>query len=532
MWDSRNNLALAATLFLVVIMLLPIAALLINVFNVDLQLPTNISISSLIILFINSLLFSASVTFFSLLFGVLLALGIAKTNLAFKKIWLLLFTLPLFIPTNIQAIIWSDLFGQYTGINQLLMHLLNQNETSMKFNAWFSAGWVQLISYYPIVLLSMCAGFIHWDKQWSEASLFYHHNKKLQILLMWRYYRNYIGISALLVFIFSFSDFAVADLFQVHVYATEIFLQLSAYLNISGAIITSLPMLAVGLLMLYWLYHWLEQIPLTNKVSHNHQIVLYSVSNSTQIVLNICFSILSLVMIIIPMFVLIYQIDSWHTIQRAILATWKDISVSVFISLMGSMLILLFSLIIAYVIQRKIKPANQWMRLALLFTLILPSSVIGIAYINLWNSPYLPDIFYQKGLIIPLALCLVFLPLAVEIMILQFKKIPQSMEQAAFVCRINLITSLRITLLPSLLPSIKIIGALCFIFCFNELTTTLLIAPPGISILPVRLFSMVHYGPQQLVAALSLIQLTILSLPVFLLFKYNRNFLGNTTNIS
>jgi ABC-type spermidine/putrescine transport system permease subunit II len=44
---------------------------------------------------------------------------------------------------------------------------------------------------------------------------------------------------------------------------------------------------------------------------------------------------------------------------------------------------------------------------------------------------------------------------------------------------------------------------LCFILSFRELTGTLLVTPPGVETLGVRIYSLYHYGAGQLVAALS-----------------------------
>ena len=521
--DSRDKLAITATVCFCILAVLPISALILSVLINDPQLPTNTTTTSLSRLFLSSLIFSSCVTLSAIALGSLLALVIVKTNLAYKSMWLGLFSLPLFIPTNIQAIIWSELLGQQTGINQWLTSFYDLQNPLIEFNPWFAAAWVQMISYFPIILLTLSVGFIRWDYRWSEACQFYSHSKQLRLVLMWRYFRNYFGISGLLVFIFSMSDFAVADLFQVHVYATEIFLQLSAYMNISGAIITSIPTLMIGLLLLYWIYQWLEHVPLTENDGRNKQPKMVKLNNKLQLTIHVIFILLALLIIVLPVGLLISQIESLYTLGRVFSNAWHDIVTSIIISLCATLLTLCTAFITAYAIHRKLKTAGIWLRLGLLFVLILPSSFIGIAYITLWNNPLLPNIFYQQGLIIPLALCLLFLPIAVEIFLLQLKKLPQSMEQAAFVCNIGLLTSLKITLLPKLKPTINIIGIFCFIFCFNELTTTLLIAPPGLSILPVRLFSLVHYGPKDLIAALSLLQLFVLAIPILYLLKYRHN---------
>ncbi|MCW8930560.1 MAG: hypothetical protein OQL19_10010 [Gammaproteobacteria bacterium] len=519
--DSRQTLAIFSILTFSIMAILPILFLVATVFFNHFLAPTNISFTELQLLFLNSFFFSSNVTFFTLFLGMGLAWIFTRTTLRHSFIWLGLFCLPLFIPINILANIWSHFLGNHTGLNALLLKWLPSTEPLLNFSPWFSASLVQIMSFYPISLLIFYAAFLRWEQHWSEACYFSSYYKKLHRIVLWRYYRNYLGISALLIFVFSFSDFAVADMFQLHVYATEVFLQLSAYSNLSGALILSLPIILMGIIYLFFIYHWLEHIPLSNGYGNNRQITLKILSPVQTTTLYLLFLFLIGMIIVLPISYLLITIDSWTNMGQLIQLVWQDIILSLFLSFIATTICLLLSLALAYSISRKLKPMGIWIRLFLLFLFILPSSLIGIAYIHFWNQPYFPDFIYQQGWILPFALSLIFLPIAVEIFLLQFKKLPIVEEQAAHLCGISFYKSLRLAILLRLTPVIKIVSLICFIFCFNELTISLLISPPGLSILPVRLFSMVHYGSQSLIASLSLLQLLVLIIPVFFLYRYN-----------
>ncbi len=522
MSDSRQHLALSSGFALLVMAVLPLFFLIGTVLFSQYSIPTNISSNAIQLLFVNSFIFSSCVTFLALLMGVGLAWLFSKTTLGYPLFWISLFCLPLFIPVNILAGIWSDFLGQHTGLNALLQTWWpGTTEPVFSFSPWFSAAWVQVMSFYPISMLIFIAAFLRWEQHWSEACYFSCRYRTLYFIVLWRYYRNYLGISALLIFVFSFSDFAVADLFQLHVYATEVFLQLSAYSNLSGALLLSAPTLFIGAMFLFLIYHWLEHIPLNNGYVNNRSIILKVLSPAQEITLHIFCLLLAGMIVILPLTSLFITVGDWMQFQHLALLVWKDILLSFILSFLATFMCIVLSLVLAYSISRKLKPLGLWTRLFLLFLFILPSSLIGIAYIQFWNQPYFPEFIYQQGWILPFALSLLFLPIAVELFLLQFKKIPEVEEQAAHLSGLSFYMSLRLIVLPRLEPVIKIVTLLCFIFCFNELTLNLLIAPPGFSILPVRLFSMAHYGSQTLISSLSLLQLLILVIPVLLLYHYN-----------
>ena len=58
--------------------------------------------------------------------------------------------------------------------------------------------------------------------------------------------------------------------------------------------------------------------------------------------------------------------------------------------------------------------------------------------------------------------------------------------------------------------SLLVGGLIIFILSFGELGTTLLIVPPGRETIPLKIYNLMHYGADQMVAALSLVLIVIL----------------------
>ena len=63
-----------------------------------------------------------------------------------------------------------------------------------------------------------------------------------------------------------------------------------------------------------------------------------------------------------------------------------------------------------------------------------------------------------------------------------------------------------------------------FILCMGELGTTLLVIPPGQSTIPITIYNYMHYGVEEMTAALCLILVGIMSALSFLLFYIYRRY--------
>ncbi|MEX2014993.1 MAG: hypothetical protein WD873_00055, partial [Candidatus Hydrogenedentales bacterium] len=64
--------------------------------------------------------------------------------------------------------------------------------------------------------------------------------------------------------------------------------------------------------------------------------------------------------------------------------------------------------------------------------------------------------------------------------------------------------------LPLLAPWLALVGGFVFLLGFTEVDTAVLLAPPGYTPVSVRVFGLMHYGPDRLVAALCLLLVAVI----------------------
>jgi ABC-type Fe3+ transport system permease subunit len=97
------------------------------------------------------------------------------------------------------------------------------------------------------------------------------------------------------------------------------------------------------------------------------------------------------------------------------------------------------------------------------------------------------------------------------------RQIPASFEEAAAVAGAGWGRTLVRIVLPNLKTSLAAAWVVAFIFAFGEIGATILVAPPGESTLPVRVYTLIANTPSGNVAALALAQSLIALLLLALL---------------
>ena len=130
---------------------------------------------------------------------------------------------------------------------------------------------------------------------------------------------------------------------------------------------------------------------------------------------------------------------------------------------------------------------------------------------------------YDNGVVLVLIVAARWMSLSMEILLGGWKQIAIAQEEVGIVHGIKWERVFRRILLPQMLPALAAAFILTFVFAFNELTLVTLLAPPGISTMPLRIFQTVHYGSTQLLASVCLWQVIFLSFPIALLFALGRS---------
>ena len=451
-------------------------------------------------------------TLISLFLGGLLAFLFSRTDLPGRTLYLAFFLLPGMVPSSIHALSWSRLISNDSVLVSLVSSLGLTTAPLTGLSGIFATIWVLAISYYPIALLLITVGFINWDYRNHEAALLHGRPVRAHVMIQGRYFLLYLLAAGLLVFLLTFSDFAVADLFQTNVYATEIFIQLAAYQNTQKALAVSLPPLILALVMMIALVRLVRRIPLAATDGRRKMAPTLSLNKMKWLIFSLVIG-LAFLLVILPTSQLIFMTKGFEVIQRAFVAVWQDLLTGAIIAILVTLFMVVLAFFLAYCCHRRIRPAGQWVHVMSVAAFALPSSLLGLAMILFWNQAGWRGWWYSSGMVLFLAFAGRWFPLLFEMVSAGWRQVSPAQEEAAFACSGSWWRSMYRVLLSQMRPGLVGASLLGFIFCFNELNLAVLLAPPGVSTLPLRIFSTVHYGPDSLLAAMCLLQVAFLLLP-------------------
>jgi iron(III) transport system permease protein len=140
----------------------------------------------------------------------------------------------------------------------------------------------------------------------------------------------------------------------------------------------------------------------------------------------------------------------------------------------------------------------------------IPSTVMGIGLIGVWNRAGWPGEVYASPLIIIIGYLARFLPVSTLLLGAYLRQLPAAREEAAVVFGARWWRTLTRIVTPSARPGLAAVWTICFIFMFGELGTTVLVAPPGTTTLPVRVYALMANSPDRRIAELCLMQTLVI----------------------
>jgi ABC-type Fe3+ transport system permease subunit len=147
----------------------------------------------------------------------------------------------------------------------------------------------------------------------------------------------------------------------------------------------------------------------------------------------------------------------------------------------------------------------------------VPSTIVGVGLIALWNRPGIFGAVYGTDVMLALGYLARFVPVAALVIAVATRYVPMSHEEAASMSGAGWLRTMTRIVIPQIRLGLVASWVIAFILAFGELGVSILIAPPGEATLPIRIYTIIANTPPSHVAALALLQVTVILIPVALL---------------
>jgi iron(III) transport system permease protein len=148
-------------------------------------------------------------------------------------------------------------------------------------------------------------------------------------------------------------------------------------------------------------------------------------------------------------------------------------------------------------------------------SLAIPEPVVALGIIELLRRPEIPFLvhLYDYSILAPwAALSVRGLPVAVLVLWHALRTVPPEWVESATTEGAGRVARLCRVALPARMPAVTLAWLAALVAALGELSGSILVAPPGVTMLSVRIFDMLHGGVDDRVAALCLALVTIVSL--------------------
>jgi len=208
--------------------------------------------------------------------------------------------------------------------------------------------------------------------------------------------------------------------------------------------------------------------------------------------------------VIIPLGVLVVQSQSWASYAIAFRTSSHEVITTVSLSLIAATLILCLGYSLSGLIENKKFKAGRFLDLITFIPFAFPATVLGIGLIYFWNTKFTGAV-YTTSLIVIIAYIARFIPFTIRALNSNLKQISPSLKEAAILSDKAWWRRFIKIDLPLSIQGITAGWIIAFILCMSELGATLLVVPPGKGTIALKIYTLMHYGANQIVAALSLI---------------------------
>jgi iron(III) transport system permease protein len=423
-------------------------------------------------------------------------LGIALARVPFRGTALIRLVLaaPALLPPYVVGLAWV-----YLG-------LLSEWTYSLP-----SAILVLSLVFYPLSMLATEVAMRRIDSRLEEAALIAAPHSRVLCHITLPLAAPGIFAAALVIFVLAISEFGVPALLRVRVYTTEVFTAFAALYDFARATVLSLPLLvlsaAVGTAAAVVFG---DRLVAARRRSGGVPLVLERWRHlAAATILGVVIIALGL-----PIAILVREALGARSVAAALRGSGPAITNSLMLAASGATVTVAVAIWLGYARARAGRRLGHAADILFVVLFAVPSTVVGVALIGVWNRPGLLGLAYATDLMFVLAYLARFLPVAALILAASTRYVPISHEEAAAVSGAGWVRTMARIVLPQARLGVAAAWVITFVLAFGELGVSILVAPPGESTLPIRIYTIIANTPSSNIASLALLQALVIFAPL------------------
>jgi iron(III) transport system permease protein len=455
----------------------------------------------------NTTLLGVGAAALSTAIGAPLGITLARVPLKRKAAIRVALGAPVLLPPYVVAVAWMYL-APGTGF---LAELVGRDVVSSWTYSLPAAIVVMSLVFYPLSMLATEVGLRRIDGRLEEAALMVAAPRQVVRRITLPLAAPGIVAAALVIFVLAVSEFGVPGLLRVRVYTTEVFTAFAALYDYSRAVVLAVPLLtlcaAVGAVAA-----WLAggRLVSARRLMGSHPALFDQWGGWGRMAIAMAI----VVAVALPIVVLVREALNVRSVRDALAGSGEAIVNSLILSAIGATVVAAVALCLGYARARTRDRIGNLVDVLFVVLFAVPSTIVGIGLIGLWNRAGVFGGVYGTDAMFILAYLARFVPVATLILAAAVGYVPVSHEEAAAAAGVGWLRTMRRIVLPQLRAGLAAAWIVVFVLSFGELGASVLIAPPGESTLPIRIYTIIANTPPAHVAALALLQAVVIFAPL------------------
>ena len=459
----------------------------------------------------NTTVLGLSTAALATLIGVPLGVALARIDLPWKPLVRMLLAAPLLLPPYVAALAWVSIGGGAGLLTQIVGH----DVSSTRIYSLPGAVLVLALVFYPLSMLATEVAVRRIEPRLEEAALIVTSPRHVLRRITMRLAAPSVIAAALLIFVLTISEFGVPALLRVRVFTTEVFTAFAALYDFGRATVLAVPLLLLSLAVAACAVGIAgERLVTTRRGISVGDSALLQTWRSAGIGTAACVITVAL---ILPLGLLLREALGVRSWAATVGGSGPAITNSLMFAAIGATLTTGIGLILGYARARARRSVSFLADLTFVALFSIPSTVIGVGLISLWNRPGPLGALYGTDAMLLLGYMARFIPVAALGMAAVVRQVPSSHEEAAATAGAGWAHTITRIVVPQVFTGLIAVWVVVFVLAFGELGASILIAPPGETTLPIRIYTLIANAPPAQVAALALLQAAVILSPLVIL---------------